>query len=155
MGDVGRAVQAAARANPFHPVRDYFEALSWDGRSRLETWLIDYFRADDSSYIRAIGPRFLISAVARIFQPGCKVDYCLILESSQGKIKSEALRTLAVQDMWFVDRLSHIASKDAMIEMAGVLGDRSRRDGRADESVLIGKQGISHPALRSLSSAMV
>ena len=38
-GDVGRAVQAAARHNPFHPVRDYFDSLVWDGVPRLESWL--------------------------------------------------------------------------------------------------------------------
>jgi hypothetical protein len=120
-GDVGRAVQAAARHNPFHPVKDYFDALVWDGASRLDTWLVDYFRADDSSYARAVGPRFLISAVARIFQPGCQVDHVIILEGPQGKKKSEALRTLAVRPEWFADRLSNLASKDAVLETAGVL----------------------------------
>jgi predicted P-loop ATPase len=36
-------------------------------------------------------------------------------------LKSTALRTLAVRDEWFTDRLSHVASKDAMLETAGVL----------------------------------
>jgi predicted P-loop ATPase len=120
-GDVGRAVQTAAKQNPFHPVRQYFDALRWDGVPRLETWLISYFHAADTPYIRAIGPRYLISAVARICEPGCKVDHLLVLEGPQGKQKSEALRTLAVNDTWFSDRLSHVASKDAALEVAGVL----------------------------------
>ena len=37
----------------------------------------------------------------------------LVLEGPQGKQKSEALRTLAVNDAWFTDRLSHVSSKDA------------------------------------------
>jgi predicted P-loop ATPase len=121
MGDVGRAVQAAARSKAFHPVRDYFDALVWDGVPRLDTWLVTYLHVDDSEYARAVGPRFLISAVARIYQPGCKVDHVLVLEGPQGKLKSEALRTLAVRDAWFADRLSHVASKDAAQETAGVL----------------------------------
>jgi putative DNA primase/helicase len=121
LGDVGRAVQAAARLNPFHPVRDYFNALLWDGTPRLSTWLKTYFRVDDSAYVRAIGPRYLISVVARIYQPGCQVDHMLVLEGPQGRLKSAALRTLAVHDKWFTDRLSHIASKDAIQEIAGVL----------------------------------
>jgi predicted P-loop ATPase len=120
LGDVGRAVQAAARSNAFHPVREYLDALVWDRRPRLNTWLVTYLHAEDSDYIRAIGPRFAISAVARIYQPGCKVDYTPIFEGPQGKLKSEALRTLAVRDAWFTDRLSHVASKDAAIEIAGV-----------------------------------
>jgi predicted P-loop ATPase len=120
-GDVGRAVQAAARHNPFHPVCDYFESLAWDGVPRLGSWLQGYFHAEDSEYVRAIGQRFLISAVARIFKPGCKVDHVLVLEGPQGRLKSEALRTLAINDAWFTDRLSHVASKDAFLETAGVL----------------------------------
>ena len=45
----------------------------------------------------------------------------LVLEGPQGKQKSEALRTLAVHDDWFTDRLSHVASKDAILDTAGAL----------------------------------
>jgi predicted P-loop ATPase len=121
VGDVGRAVQAAARHNAFHPVRDYFEALVWDGVPRLETWLQTYFHVDDSEYVRAIGPRYLISAVARIYSPGAQVDHVLVLEGPQGKQKSSALRVLAIRDVWFAERLSNVSSKDAQIETAGVL----------------------------------
>ncbi len=120
-GDVGRAVQAAARHNPFHPVRTHFDSLVWDGVPRLETWLQDYLHVEDSEYVRAIGPRYLISAVARVYEPGAKVDHVLILEGPQGRLKSEALRTLAISDAWFTDRLSHLASKDSALDIAGVL----------------------------------
>jgi predicted P-loop ATPase len=120
-GDVGRAVQAAARYNPFHPVRNYFDSLAWDQIPRLDMWLQTYFHVEDSDYVRAIGPRYLTSAVARIYDPGCQVDHMLVLEGPQGRRKSEALRTLAVNDKWFTDRLSHVSSKDVMLEIAGVL----------------------------------
>ena len=121
MGDIGRAVAAAARTQLIHPVRAYFESRAWDGTLRLQTWLQTYLHCEDTPYARAIGPRFLISAVARIYKPGCKVDHVLVLEGPQGKQKSEALRTLAINDDWFADRLSHVASKDAALETAGVL----------------------------------
>ena len=120
LGDVGRAVQAAARANPFHPVRDYLDALLWDGTRRLDTWLVTYFHADNTEYARAIGPRWLISSVARIYKPGCQVDHVLVLEGPQGKQKSQALRTLPKNEFWFTDRLSHIGGKDAAIELPGI-----------------------------------
>jgi hypothetical protein len=122
-GDVGRAVQTAARDNTFHPVRDYFGSLVWDGVPRLDDWLITYCHATDISdnkYLRAIGPRYLISGVARIFDPGCKADYMIILEHDQGKQKSEFLRALCPRPEWFTDSLSHIKSKDAALETAGV-----------------------------------
>ena len=120
-GDVGRAVQVAARHNPFHPVREYFDSLVWDEVPRLDAWLATYFHVEDSAYVRAIGSRYLISSVARIYRPGCKADHVLVLEGPQGRQKSEALRTLAISDDWFTDRLSHLASKDAVLETAGVL----------------------------------
>jgi hypothetical protein len=120
LDDVGRAVQVAARGKPFHPVREYLDALVWDGTARLDTWLVTYFHAEDSEYIRAIGPRWLISAVVRVYDPGCKVDHLLVLEGPQGKVKTESLRTLAVKESWFSDRLSHMATKDAAIEVSGV-----------------------------------
>ena len=61
-------MQAAARSNPFHPVRDYFEALVWDGAPRLDTWLFSYLHADDTAYARAIGPRIPDLGVARIYR---------------------------------------------------------------------------------------
>jgi predicted P-loop ATPase len=118
LGDVGRAVQAAARGNPFHPVREYLDALGWDRTPRLDTWLVRYWNAADTPYVRAIGPRFMISAVARIYRPGCQADYTPIFEGPQGRFKSLALRAL-VGDAWFTDRLSHVASKDAAMEIAG------------------------------------
>ena len=60
LGDVGRAVQAAAQYNRFHPVRDYFDGLVWDGTPRLDRWLVSYFHTDDTPYVRAIGPRWLM-----------------------------------------------------------------------------------------------
>jgi hypothetical protein len=120
LGDVGRAVQNAARYKSFHPVRDYLDSLVWDGEHRIDTWLITYFHADDTPYVRTIGPRYLISAVARVRKPGCKVDHSPVFEGPQGKQKSEALRALAVRSNWFADRLSNVGTKDALIETAGV-----------------------------------
>src|SRR3984893_16050417 len=113
-GIVGRAVQATARENGFHPVRNYLNALAWDGVPRLDDWLTTYLGADPSEYVRAVGPRYLISAVARVSQPGCQVDHVPIFESPQGWRKSSALRALA--QPWFTDRLSHVGSKDAAME---------------------------------------
>ena len=117
-GDVGRAIQAAARFNCLHPVKDYLNPLIWDGKPRAETWLINYLGAEDTPYMRAIGPRILIAAVARIFKPGCKVDTMPVLEGPQGRKKSMALRTLS--EPWFTDQLSALTVKDAKLEMAGV-----------------------------------
>jgi predicted P-loop ATPase len=119
-GVVGRAVQAAARHNPSHPVTEILESYAWDGRPQLDTYLIKFFHVEDSPYTRAIGSKFVISMVARVFKPGCKVDTMIVLEGPQGRYKSEALRILAIRDEWFTDNLSNIASREAQQEVAGV-----------------------------------
>ena len=113
-----RAVSQVARAMSYHPVREYLDGLKWDGIPRIETWVTRYLRADDIEINRAFGARWLISAVARIFQPGCQNDHMLILEGTQGAGKSSALKILG--DPWFTDRISEIGSKDSLVELAGV-----------------------------------
>ena len=116
-GVVGRGIQTVARENRVHPVRD-LHALNWDGTPRVNIWLTRYLGVEDTPYVRAVGDRFLISAVARVEQPGCKADQVLILEGPQGTLKSSALQALA--NPWFTDRISNLGSKDAAMEVAGV-----------------------------------
>jgi predicted P-loop ATPase len=114
----GQAVQTAARDHPFHAVRAYLQKLRWDGVERLDRWLSTYLGAEDTQYSRAVGSRWLISAVARIFHPGAKADCCLILEGPQGIRKSTALRTIAGE--YFTDELADLGSKDAAMQTRGV-----------------------------------
>jgi hypothetical protein len=112
------AVQAVAREHCFHPVRDYLRSLSWDGTERLPVWLHDYFGALDTSYVRAVSARWLVSAVARVMQPGCQVDHTLLLEGPQGIYKSSGLRAV-FGDEWFNDHLSTLGNKDSRQELRG------------------------------------
>jgi predicted P-loop ATPase len=112
------AVERRARECGFHPVRDYLDGLKWDRVERLETWLNVYLGAEDTPYTRAIGRMFMVSAVARILQPGCKVDYMMVLEGPQGVRKSTACRILGGE--WFGDSLpENVASKDAAQHLRG------------------------------------
>lgn len=92
--DLLPAIIRHAREHAYHPVRDYLESLSWDGRKRLDRWLNVCMGAEQNPFTAAAGRRTLIAAVARIFQPGCKVDTVLILEGPQGIRKSSAIAAL-------------------------------------------------------------
>ena len=119
--DVGTAAQAAqtvSKDRSFHPVRQYLESIVWDGITRLDTWLAIYLGVADSNYVRAVGARWLISAVARIYRPGVKADCCLTLEGTQGSRKSTALKTLA--GPYFTDELADLGSKDSVLQTQGV-----------------------------------
>ena len=115
----GQAVQVVAKEHSFHPIRDYLNALEWDGVSRIDSWLTVYLGVEPSDYIQAVGPKFLIGAVARICQPGCKADTSPIFEGPQGNQKSTALRALA-GDAFFTDDVAEMGSKDSVMGTRGV-----------------------------------
>jgi predicted P-loop ATPase len=107
-----------AHARRFHPVREYLDGLKWDGTPRLVTWLSYYLGADESRYVETVGKAFFIALVARIFKPGCKQDYMLILEGPQGALKSMACEVIAGD--WFSDNLPDVRdSKDLSQHLQG------------------------------------
>ena len=115
---IHQAVGLRAHERAFHPVRDYIDALAWDGVERLDRWLEQYMRAEASPYVSAIGRMFLTAAVARIYQPGCKADYVLTLEGLQGAGKSRACEIIG--GAWFSDCLPDVAgNKDASHHLRG------------------------------------
>lgn len=115
---VSEAVKAVASENQFHPVRDYLDGLVLDpGTNPADTWLYDYLGVQKTPFTIAAGRCWLISAVARIYEPGCKVDTALILEGPQGAKKSTALKVMGGD--WFTDEIADFGSKDASMQMAG------------------------------------
>jgi putative DNA primase/helicase len=115
----GEAVQTIALENRFHPVRDYLDSLVWDAKPRLATWVPRYLGTDPNKHIYStFGRKWLISAVARQYRPGCKADHTLILEGPQGCGKSSALRTLG--SPWFTDQMPELGSKDSYLQIHGI-----------------------------------
>ncbi|NYT59446.1 hypothetical protein H0A65_11000 [Alcaligenaceae bacterium] len=114
---IGEGVRLVAHRNKFHPVRDWLETLQWDGQDRLDAWLQDCLGVRDSEYARLVGTLWLRQAVNRILHPGCKGDYVLILEGTQGLMKSSSLRALGGD--WFSDAPLDLNSKDAFMAING------------------------------------
>ena len=102
-GDILQALKNLSRENSFHPVKKMIESKEWDTQERAETLFIDYLGADDNDYIRTLTKRWLVGAVARIYEPGIKFEVVPILQGRQGIGKSTIGKKLAGQ--YFTDSL--------------------------------------------------
>lgn len=116
---VEQAVAAVAERASYHPVREYLQALKWDGTERLESVLTTYFGVKLTKASSEMGKRFMVSAVARVMRPGCQVDSMLVLEGPQGTGKSTGLKAL-VGAPWFADTGINIGDKDSYQALRGV-----------------------------------
>jgi predicted P-loop ATPase len=114
---VAQAVEAFARERRVHPIRDWLNALESDGGDLRQNWLSVCLGVPDDPYHRAIGKMFLTSMVARIFEPGCKCDYMIVLEGPQGEEKSRFCRALAGGDEYFSEHLPRIDSDAIRLSM--------------------------------------
>jgi putative DNA primase/helicase len=115
---INDALRLIFNQNKFHPVRDYLNILVWDGKERVETVLIDYFGVEDNIYTRAAARIFICGAVARIFNPGCQLDYVTTIVGKQGIRKGTFYRTIAKYDEWYTE-LATIKYKEAIEETMG------------------------------------
>ncbi|MCK1517280.1 hypothetical protein IVB22_33210 [Bradyrhizobium sp. 190] len=115
-----QAVELVARERPFHPVQEYLGHSEWDGKHRLRSMFAAYFGTADDKYVANVGSSFMIGAVARVFNPGCKHDHVPIIEGPQGIGKSRALKILFGD--FFCDEIGDLGSKDAAMQLPGVWG---------------------------------
>ena len=141
-------ILADAHHHTWHPVRQYLDALRWDGTPRLDHWLRTYGGADDSPYVQAVGALPLVAAVRRVRHPGCKFDELLILESAQGTLKSSALRALCPCDAWFSDDLPLGVDSKLVIE-------RTAGKWIIEAAELHGNRGREAEALKSFLSRQI
>lgn len=106
------AIETYSRRATYHPVVEYLDSLTWDGTARLDTWLVRLLGVADSPHPRVVGAKALISACARAYEPGCKVDTMLVIGGKQGKFKSSVIKALCGAQ-WFKDTRFDLSNKDS------------------------------------------
>ena len=121
------AVETVAHENPFHPVVDYLRGLKHDGVSRIDKWLLWVIGETPQSlpapmveYLCLVGRFLLLGMVNRVLEPGCKFDYCAVLEGPGGLGKSTLAKTLASSG-WFSDTHFDVGKgKDGQEQVQGL-----------------------------------
>ena len=120
-GRVHEVVQMIGARHEYHPVREYLDGLVWDGEPRIDRWLVTWGGCEwtPDGLTGAMASKLLIAMVARVYQPGCKVDHVVVLRGAQGTGKSTAMAAL-VGPRWFSDTALAIGDKDSYQALSGV-----------------------------------
>jgi hypothetical protein len=115
------AVNLKCRLNTFHPILDYLNSveLDYDGKPRIDTWMIDYLGVENTPFVRAFSRLVMIASVRRVRQPGCKWDYMPVLVGPENKAKSLAIETLYGKKYFSDQKLIGISDKELAEAMIG------------------------------------
>jgi Virulence-associated protein E len=106
----------AQMTRSYDPWLEYLKALVWDDVPRLDTYMTDL--GATSPLANIFFRKWLISAVARAFIPGCQVDHMLVLFSKdQGVGKSSLLRALVPDPDLHASMRSRAGDKDASMQL--------------------------------------
>jgi len=112
-------MELTADKNSYHPIRDYLNALSWDGKERIRHALHRYLGAEEDDYTYNVLKLFMLGAIRRTFVQGCKFEFMLCLVGGQGAGKSSFFRLMAVKDEWFSDDLRRLEDENVYRKLQG------------------------------------
>jgi len=152
---VWKAVDLVAAGKAYHPIKDVLETYKWDGIPRLNTWLEIYCGATNSELNKQVGRKVLTAMVARVYSPGCKFDYVLVLEGVQGIGKSTTCEILGGE--WYGDAPVDPKDKDSIpyihskwvIELSEMITTRKTENDRLKNFISRREDDIRLPYARA------
>ena len=115
------AINVVAMENKYHPIQEKLNSLVWDKKERIKDVLYHFLGADRNVYVYEAMKVLLLGAISRVFRPGTKFEYMLILVGGQGAGKSTFFRFLAMNDSWFTDDLKKLDDENVFRKMQGHL----------------------------------
>jgi predicted P-loop ATPase len=102
-----------------NPLLRILDKLEWDGKPRVEHFLHDVMKAEDTDYIRECSRLIFAGGVHRAYEPGCKFDDMIVLIGGQSAGKSTIVRWLNLDDSFFRE-IKTIAGKEGIEAIRGV-----------------------------------
>ena len=115
------AINVVAMENKYHSIQEKLNSLIWDKKERIKDVLYHFLGADRNVYVYEAMKVLLSGAISRVFRPGTKFGYMLILVGGQGAGKSTFFRFLAMNDSWFTDNLKKLDDENVFRKMQGHL----------------------------------
>lgn len=103
---IRRALKHVALQTKRHPIKEYFASIKPPtvpvlNDLALRGWCGSFRDEAEAAYAARCARKWMISAVARIFDPGCQADSMIVLQGDQGVRKSTAIKELVGGDRWF------------------------------------------------------
>ena len=102
-----------------NPLLNILEKLEWDGKPRIERFLHDVMKADDTDYIRECSRLIFAGGIHRAYEPGCKFDDMIVLIGTQAAGKSTIVRWLNMDEAFFRE-IKTINGKEGIEAIRGV-----------------------------------
>ena len=116
---IGKAVRIIADAHRYHPIQRRLNSLEWDGKERIRYALHHFLGSEVSDYNCEALKLFMMGAIKRVFEPGCKFENMLCLVGGQGAGKSTFFRFMAIKDEWFSDDLRNLDDENIYRKLQG------------------------------------
>lgn len=149
------ALTIVASKHSYNPVTEMLEQCyhQWDGQKHIENLLPDYLGVEKCRYTTEVLKLFMLGAITRAYNPGCKFDYVPIIYGTQGCGKSTFCRALAVDDAWYDDNFNTIEGDKAserlrglwMAELAELLATKKAKELESIKSFLTSRADNYRP----------
>ena len=116
---VQSAIEIVANENCYHPIQAHLNSLKWDGEERIRYALHRFLGSEENEYNYEALRLFMMGAIKRVFEPGCKFENMLCLVGGQGAGKSTFFRFMAIKDEWFSDDLRKLDDENVYRKLQG------------------------------------
>lgn len=116
---VQSAIEIVANENCYHPIQAHLNSLKWDGEERIIYALHRFLGSEENEYNYEALKLFMMGAIKRVFEPGCKFENMLCLVGGQGAGKSTFFRFMAIKDEWFSDDLRKLDDENVYRKLQG------------------------------------
>ena len=116
---VQSAIEIVANENCYHPIQAHLNSLKWDGEERIRYALHRFLGSEENEYNYEALKLFMMGAIKRVFEPGCKFENMLCLVGGQGAGKSTFFRFMAIKDEWFSDDLRKLDDENVYRKLQG------------------------------------